>query len=103
MSPAHAAAEKNTKTAVVNRKLVLRRRAAQSRSLRQAANQPFHQYFHRAVASVPAGDVLLFALMSCNLLGGAPRDTLDPYAVLGALPKLKYKRYDLFRCNYDCS
>jgi len=49
------------------------------------------QYFHRAVASVPAGDVIFFVLMSFNLLGGALRDALDPHATPGALPKLNYK------------
>jgi len=45
-----------------------------------------HQYFHRAVASVPAGDVFFFALMTFNLSGGALRDTLEPHATRGALP-----------------
>jgi len=44
------------------------------------------QYFHRAVASVPDGDVIFFASMSFNLLGGALRDTLEPHATRGALP-----------------
>jgi len=54
--------------------------------LGQSAHQPFHQYFHRAVASVPAGDVIFFASMSFNLLGDALRDTLEPHATRGALP-----------------
>jgi ABC-type dipeptide/oligopeptide/nickel transport system permease subunit len=46
---------------------------------------------HRAVVSVPDGDVIFLASMSFNLLGGSLRDALDPQATPGALSKLKYK------------